>query len=49
MTQAGVSPSKTLIEMAIVHFVLPAVIAFGVSEGMRKLGLIKKGDMKLEI
>ncbi|HBL40786.1 MAG TPA: PTS sugar transporter subunit IIC [Ruminococcaceae bacterium] len=49
MTQAGVSPTKTLIEMAIVHFLLPAIIAFGVSEGMRKLGLIKKGDMKLEI
>lgn len=49
MTEAGVSPSKTLIEMAIVHFLLPAVIAFGVSEAMRRLGLIKKGDMKLEI
>jgi hypothetical protein len=49
MTQAGVSPTKTLVEMAIVHFLLPAVIAFGVSEGMRKLGLIKKGDMKLDV
>ena len=49
MTQAGVSPTKALLEMAIVHVVLPAVIAFGVSEGMRRLGWIKNGDMKLDV
>ena len=49
MTANGVSPVITLVEIIIMHFVLPAVIAFAVSEAMRKLGLIKSGDMKLEI
>ncbi|MBR3094672.1 MAG: PTS sugar transporter subunit IIC, partial [Clostridia bacterium] len=49
MTQAGLTPTKALLEMVIVHVVLPAVIAFGVSEGMRRLGWIKKGDMKLDV
>ncbi len=49
MTGNGVSPVITLVEIIIMHFVLPAVIAFAVSEAMRKLGLIKSGDMKLEI
>ncbi len=49
MTEAGVAPSVALAEMAVVHFILPAVIALGVSEAMRKLKLIKNGDMKLEV
>ena len=31
------------------HFILPAMIAFAVSEIMRKKGIIKDGDMKLDI
>ena len=49
MTEVGVEPWLALTEIAIVHFILPAVIAFGVSEAMRKLKLIKNGDMKLEV
>ncbi len=49
MTAAGVEPWLALVEIAAVHFILPAVIAFGVSEAMRKLKLIKSGDMKLEV
>ena len=49
MTEAGIEPWLALTEIAIVHFILPAVIAFGVSEAMRKLKLIKNGDMKLEV
>lgn len=49
MTEAGVEPWLAFVEIAIVHFILPAVIAFGVSEAMRKLKLIKNGDMKLEV
>ncbi len=49
MTGNGISPVITLIEIAVMHFILPAVIALSVSEAMRKLGLIKSGDMKLEI
>ncbi len=48
MTEAGISPTVTLIEILVVHFVLPAVIALAVSETMRKLKWIKSGDMKLD-
>lgn len=48
MTAAGVSPVTALLEIALMHFVLPAVVTLGVAEGMRKLGLIKNGDMRLE-
>ena len=47
MTAAGTSAGIALIEIAAVHFVLPGLIALGVCEGMRKLGWIKNGDMKL--
>lgn len=47
MVENGMPMGLTLLEIALVHFVLPAVIALGVCEGMRKLGWIKKGDMKL--
>lgn len=38
-----------LIKIMIMHFVLPAMIAISVSSYMRKKGLIKDGDMKLEV
>ena len=47
MINANVDTVVALLEILAIHFVLPAVIALGVSEGMRKLGLIKNGDMKL--
>lgn len=49
MTESGVSPLWTLVQILLMHFVLPAAIAFGISEAMRKLGWIKKGDMKLDV
>lgn len=42
----GASP-KVLIMILMMHFVLPGVISFAVSEFMRERGLIKSGDMKL--
>jgi len=39
--------TKTLILIILMHFILPGLISFGVSEWMRKRGLIKLGDMKL--
>ena len=48
MTQSGVSTNIALIEIISMHIILPAIIAFLVSEAMRKLGLIKKGDMRLD-
>lgn len=38
-----------LIKIALLHFILPAIIAWGVSYIMRKKGIIKDGDMKLEL
>lgn len=37
-----------LLEIILMHFVLPAVISLAIAEGMRKLKLIKPGDLKLE-
>jgi len=47
MVGAGFTPVVTLIEIAVMHFVLPAIFALASSEGMRALKLIKYGDMKL--
>lgn len=38
-----------LLEIVVMQFVLPAVITLAVSEFMRKKGLIKFGDMKLDL
>ena len=48
MTQTT-SATVTFIEIVLMHFVLPAVIALAVSEFMRKKGIIKEGDMKLDM
>lgn len=49
MTASGTASWLILLEMAVMHFVLPAVMAFGIAQAMRKLGWIKDGDMKLEL
>ena len=46
---ATLPPAVVLVQIMLMHFVLPAVIAFAVSEIMRKKGIIKEGDMKLDI
>lgn len=48
MVNSGVSPTVTIIEILIMHFVAPALITLVISEGMRKLNIIKDGDMKLD-
>ena len=42
------TPVVALLEILLMHFVLPAIIALAIAEGMRKLNLIKQGDLKLE-
>ena len=37
-----------LLEILVMHFILPAALSLGIAEGMRKLGWIKNGDMKLQ-
>lgn len=48
MTNAGVSPVVTIIEIVVMHILAPALLTLVISEGMRKLNLIKPGDMKLD-
>ena len=43
------APAVVLLEIALMHFILPAAISLAVSEFMRKKGWIKDGDMKLDI
>ena len=49
MLETGMSSKVALIQIIIMHFVLPAVVTLIFSEGRRKAGWIKDGDMKLEV
>lgn len=49
MLETGMSSKVALIQIIIMHFVLPAVVTLIFSEGMKKAGWIKDGDMKLEV
>ena len=49
MTSGGFSPLYTLLLILVMHFVLPAIIALVISEGMRKMKFIKAGDLKLDL
>lgn len=44
----AVSTAIAIVEIVAMHVVLPAVVSLAVAEGMRKLGLIKKDDLKLQ-
>ncbi|MFR0985435.1 MAG: PTS sugar transporter subunit IIC [Frisingicoccus sp.] len=43
------SPVLVLIKIMIFHFLLPAVVTMGIAQGMRKMGYIRNGDMKLHV
>ena len=50
ITMQDGTPATTLFAMIfLLYFFLPALIALSVSEGMRKLGWIKHGQMKLDL
>ena len=53
MTYQVMAPEEgavvVLIKIAVMHFILPALLSLGISELMRKKGWIKFGDMKLDI
>ena len=49
MLETGMSSKVALMQIILMHFVLPAVVTLIFSEGMRKAGWIKEGDMKLEV
>lgn len=47
MVNAGFSPVIALLEILAMHFLLPAVLTLSIAEAMRKMKLIKFGDLKL--
>lgn len=49
MIEAEVSPVAALIEIALLHFIAPAILSLGLCEAMRKLKLIKPGDLTLDV
>lgn len=49
MTEAGTHPATAVLEILLMHIVLPALLTFFIAFGMRKAGWIKDGDMKLEV
>lgn len=42
-------PAMVITKIVLLHFVLPALLTLGLAQGMRKLHLIKDGDMRLEL
>ena len=48
MVNSGVSSVVAIVEILIMHIVAPALITLGISEGMRKLNIIKPGDLRLD-
>lgn len=49
MVGGGTDPVVVVTEIVVMHIILPAVLALGISEAMRKIGWIKKGDMRLTV
>lgn len=47
MVNSGVSELTTILEIVVMHVIAPALITLVISEGMRKLNLIKSGDLTL--
>ena len=47
MTEAGADPGLLIAKILILHFAAPALIALGIHVVMKKVGLVKPGDMKL--
>ncbi len=48
MVESGVDAKIVIIEIAVMHFIAPALISLAVSEFMRKKKLISFGDMELK-
>jgi uncharacterized membrane protein len=42
-------PMLALLYNILMYFIFPAIISLVISEGMRKLNIIKQGDMKLNL
>lgn len=42
-------PAMVLLQITLLHFILPAILSLGISTFMRKKGWIKDGDMQLDV
>lgn len=49
MTADGMSPLVTMVEIVSMYFLFPALISLFCSEIMRKFGIIKEGDLRLDL
>lgn len=49
MISAGTSIPITMIEILVMHFILPGLITLVIAQGFRKAGWIKDGDMALKV
>ena len=49
MIANGFGQTHAIVLIVLMHIVFPAILALIISEVMRKMGLIKEGDMKLNI
>ncbi|MDD3186197.1 MAG: PTS sugar transporter subunit IIC [Anaerostipes sp.] len=47
MVSSGISNTTTIIMIIAMHIIAPAILTYFFAEGMRRMGLIKSGDMKL--
>lgn len=48
MVAEGAEPGIVILEIALMQFILPGLLAWGITVAMRKLKWIKPGDMKLD-
>ena len=49
MVGEGTAPVMVLLQIVLMHILLPTILSFFISEFMRKKGFIKTGDMKLDV
>lgn len=49
MTAAGTSAPIVVIEIIVMHFLLPGLLTWAIAYGFKKLGWIKNGDMALKV
>ncbi len=48
MSEAGIASGELLIKIAGLYFIAPSLISLGIHVVIKKIGLVKPGDMKLE-
>ncbi len=49
MIGAGTDAGLAILEIVAIQIILPAMLSLAISEAMRKIGWIKKGDMRLTV